>query len=155
LKPLVSLVDETPVVPAELLSFLEALASYYLAPIGEVLRLALPALERERVREMEQQGELLATDPTKQVGGKRSAFAAPTDAIEALGTLRGQAAMILALLRANGDQPVTRLAEKFGGARAAVKKLEELGLVTTSMRERPRDPFFSRAAPRDVPPDLN
>src|SRR4051812_10522830 len=61
MKPIATLVDEAPIVPAELLHFLEELGSYYLAPIGEVLRLALPALERERVRELEAQGDLLAS----------------------------------------------------------------------------------------------
>src|SRR4051794_40934266 len=56
-EPIVSVVDADPVLPVELLSFLQQLGSYYLAPIGEVLRLALPAVERERARELSAQGE--------------------------------------------------------------------------------------------------
>jgi primosomal protein N' (replication factor Y) len=46
LKPLLSIVDREPALPAELLAFLRELADYYLAPIGEVLRLALPTIDR-------------------------------------------------------------------------------------------------------------
>ncbi len=157
-KPLAALVDPDPVLPAELLGFLQDLGSYYLAPIGEVLRLALPAMEREQVRALAAQGELGELGlraSSRQVGGARVAFAKATDAIEAPGTLRGQAATILALLRASGEQPVARLEERFGNARPAVKKLVSLGLVAVEQREKPRDPFFANALARDRPPALN
>src|SRR6185312_798768 len=85
-KPLAALVDPDPVLPPELLGFLQDLGSYYLAPIGEVLRLALPALEREQVRALAAQGELGDLDlraSSRQVGGAKVAFAKATDAIEA------------------------------------------------------------------------
>jgi primosomal protein N' (replication factor Y) len=153
LKPLAALVDAEPVLPAELLSFLVALGDYYFAPIGEVLRLALPALEREQVRELSAQGELGAA--SKQVGGRKVAYARATDALEAPGTLRGQAASLLAVLRASGDLPVARLEDRFGNARAAVKRLAALGLVVVEPREPPRDAFFAEAIARDSPPELN
>jgi primosomal protein N' (replication factor Y) (superfamily II helicase) len=156
LKPIVRVVDAEPVLPAELLVFLKELAAYYFAPIGEVLRLALPAMERESVREMQAQGELVGTlGRVKQVGGKRIAFARATDVIEEPGKLRGQTAAVLSLLRANGEAPVARLEEQFGNARNAVKKLASLGLVVVEDREAPRDAFFALPEPRDAPPELN
>lgn len=155
IKPIHAIVDAEPILPRELLNFLQELSAYYFAPIGEVLRLALPALEREQVKAMSAQGELPAMKRVKQVGGKKIVYARPTDAIEEPGKLRGQAAAILALLRANGEQPVAHLVKQFGGARAAVKKLTDLGLVETEEREAPRDPFFSAAEARDQPPELN
>lgn len=155
IKPIVALFDPEPALPAELLAFLQELGAYYLAPIGEVLRLALPAIEREQVRAIEAQGELLSVNRTKTVGARKIAYALPTDAIEAPGSLRGQAAAILALLRSSGEQQVARIAERFGGGRAAVKKLSELGLVTVEQREPPRDPFFATPEARDEPPALN
>ncbi|WP_437658612.1 replication restart helicase PriA [Sorangium sp. So ce1182] len=158
IKPLAALVDARPALPAELLSFLQELAAYYFAPIGEVLRLALPALEREQVRALKAQGELdgvLDLGRAKQVGGRKVAYARATDAVEEPGTLRGQAAALLALLRANGEQPVARLEERFGNARSALKKLAERDLVALDEREPPRDPFFRLAEARDVPPELN
>ena len=46
IKSISALVDPEPALSEELLRFLRELSSYYFAPIGEVLRLALPALER-------------------------------------------------------------------------------------------------------------
>ncbi|WP_437315170.1 replication restart helicase PriA [Sorangium sp. So ce385] len=158
IKPLAALVDARPALPAELLSFLQELAAYYFAPIGEVLRLALPAIEREQVRALKAQGELdgmLDLGRAKQVGGRKVAYATATDAVEEPGTLRGQAAAVLALLRANGEQPVARLEERYGNARSALKKLAERGLVALDEREPPRDPFFRLPEERDVPPELN
>ncbi|MFT3775059.1 MAG: primosomal protein N' [Minicystis sp.] len=152
LKPISALIDPEPVLPAELLAFLRELGSYYFAPIGEVLRLALPAMEREQVRAI---GELSAGQASRQVGGRKVAYARPTDAIEAPGTLRGQAGAILALLRAGGEQPVARIQERFGNARPAIKKLTALGLCEIVMREPPRDPFFAEAEARDRAPELN
>src|SRR4051794_11180175 len=54
-RPIAAVVDPEPVLPAELLAFLVQLGSYYFAPIGEVLRLALPQLERSQVRALEAQ----------------------------------------------------------------------------------------------------
>ncbi|WP_437568605.1 replication restart helicase PriA [Sorangium sp. So ce542] len=158
IKPLAALVDARPALPAELLSFLQELAAYYFAPIGEVLRLALPAIEREQVRALKAQGELdgmLDLGRAKQVGGRKVAYATATDVVEEPGTLRGQAAAVLALLRANGEQPVARLEERYGNARSALKKLAERGLVALDEREPPRDPFFRLPEERDVPPELN
>jgi primosomal protein N' (replication factor Y) len=158
IKPIEAVVDREPVVPLELLSFLRELAHYYFAPIGEVLRLALPAVEREQVRNLSQQGELGLGDRlagVKQVGGRRVAWAKATDALEAPGTLRGQAAAVLALLRGSGEQPVARLEERFGNARAALKKLASLGLCEIEQREVTRDPYFADRVESDTPPSLN
>jgi primosomal protein N' (replication factor Y) len=155
LKPLVALLDPEPVLPTELLEFLVELGAYYLAPIGEVLRLALPALEREQVRSLRAQGELLLDAGARQVGGRRVAFARATDAIERAGSLRGQQAAVLALLRASGEQPVARLTDQFGNARAAIEKLASLGLVEVELKELPRGPLFAGAEARDSAPELN
>jgi primosomal protein N' (replication factor Y) len=155
LKPISALVDPEPVLPHELLAFLIELAKYYFAPIGEVLRLALPAIERDRVRALRAQADLLSIDPAKQVGGRKVAVARPTDKIEAPGTLRGQAAGVLATLRSEGEATVARLEERFGNARAALKKLEALGLVAIDKREEAKGDFFDEPAARDAPPELN
>ena len=58
LKPILTVVDTVPVVPAELLGLACELASYYLAPIGEVMRLAVPAFVRTRARGLSRVGLL-------------------------------------------------------------------------------------------------
>jgi len=156
LKPITAVLDREPILAKELLSFLCELASYYLAPIGEVLRLALPAMEREHVRALDGQQDLgLALDGVRQVGGRRVAFVRATAALEEPGRLRGQAAAVLAELRANGEQSVARLTKRFGNARAAVKKLESLGLAELEQREEERAGVFDSAEEPDKPPTLN
>jgi len=156
LKPITAVLDREPILEKELLSFLRELSNYYLAPIGEVLRLALPAMEREQVREIGGQQDLgLALDGVRQVGGRRVAFARATAALETPGSLRGQAAAVLAELRANGEQNVARLTSRFGNARSAIKKLEALGLVEVEQREEARAGPFDTVAQPDEPPELN
>jgi primosomal protein N' (replication factor Y) len=157
LKPVRAVVDGRPVVPKELLDFLLEVARYYYAPVGEVLRMALPALERGDVERLEEQGELEgigALNRTKRVGEAREVVVVPTDMVEVPGTLRGQAREILALVRGTGAQSVTRLEERFKNARSASKKLETLGLVRLERRARALAPIFSEPTARDVPPEL-
>jgi primosomal protein N' (replication factor Y) len=155
IKPIRAVVDAEPVLPEELLRFLLELAHYYLAPIGEVLRLALPALEREQVRALSAQAELVGLDAKKQVGKKKHLVARATDAVEAPGALRGQAALVLAALRGEGEIAIARLESRYGNARAALKKLEALGLVALEARAAADKPSFDAPAARDTPPELN
>src|SRR6185369_9360443 len=93
LRPIAGVLDDEPVLPEEVVRFLTELASYYFAPIGEVLRLALPAIERGKARALAAEGALpSALSRTKQVGGRTVQVVRPTSAIEAPGSLRGQAA---------------------------------------------------------------
>lgn len=158
IRDLVAVVDPEPVLPRELLTFLQLLSAYYFAPIGEVLRLALPAVERDRLKALSAQGKLDLGESlgrTKQVGGREITFAAPTDRVEEPGTLRGQAAAILALLRSTGEQSIAQLTKTYGNARTAVKKLESLGLVTTERRRKKVRSIFDTEVARDAAPNLN
>lgn len=149
-KPLLAVVDEgEPALPDDLLAFLRDVASYYLAPIGEVVRLALPPIERDTMRAM--------TEPTlfeqaRGVGARRVQWVRATDATNDA-ALRGQAAMVLAHVRAVGASPIAKLEETLGNARAATKRLVELGLVAIETRDALDDPFFAEPVPRDAPPE--
>jgi primosomal protein N' (replication factor Y) len=165
LRPLSAIVDDEPVLGPELLAFLKELASYYLAPIGEVLRMALPALERTQVR------ALAEVDPTgkslkgRTVGsrtisvvhlvvtgegdcdGQRATLPVPKK-------LRGKALEIFAQLKTSKIATVLELEQQWKGARTAVKRLAELGLVEVRQEEVPAGPFFAMPVKRDVPPAL-
>jgi primosomal protein N' (replication factor Y) len=149
-KPIASVVGDEPAVPADLLAFLRDLSAYYLAPIGEVMRLALPPIERDVARELEAP---TLFGKAKGVGARKvqwvTAVEAPSGPPPKLGT---RAAGLLAHLRGVGASPLARLEEKWPGARAAIKRLHELGLVAVDEREAPADPFFSEPAVRDVQP---
>ena len=152
-KRLLGVVDEDePALPDDLLSFLRDVSAYYLAPIGEVVRLALPPVERGTARELAE--PTLFDRGGRGVGVRRVQWVSPTDASSGdEAKLRGQASQVLAHVRAVGAAPIAKIAETFGNARAAVKRLVELGLVTVEDRDVPDDPFFAEPVPRDVPLD--
>jgi primosomal protein N' (replication factor Y) len=155
LKPILAVVDAEPVVPSELLSFTCELANYYLAPIGEVLRMAVPAVERTRARELQQEG--LSPERRLSAVGRSLAYVvarAEQDA-DAAAQLSGQAKQVWLHLAAERSARLPDLVERWGNARAAVKKLEALGLVVTEQRSEIDGTFFSGPIVPDVPPELN
>jgi primosomal protein N' (replication factor Y) (superfamily II helicase) len=148
-KAIARVVGAQPAVPPDLLAFLCDLAAYYFAPIGEVMRLALPPVERETAREVE--GPTLFGS-TRGVSERRVRWVSATSSVERAGTLRGQPAAVLAHLRAVGAEPMTGLERRWGNARAAVKRLALLGLVSTEERAAaPTDRFFATPAAREAP----
>ncbi len=158
LKSISAIIDAEPVLPVELLRFVRELAAYYFAPIGEVMRLVVPAVERDKLQTLRQQGKLeLSEQPSRarQVGGRLLTYAQATEQLEEPGTVRGQAAALLALLRATGSQPVARLAERYSNARPALKKLADRGLVTLDKLPAERAPLLGDVTERDSPPQLN
>jgi primosomal protein N' (replication factor Y) len=148
-KAIARVVDERPSVPEELLAFLCDLASYYFAPIGEVVRLALPPMERDTARELSEPS--LFPSDARGVGPQRTKWVVATMHVGEIGALRGQAEAILRHVRAVGAEPIASLERRWGNARSAVKKLVELGLASVEEREAPGDPFFAQPAVRDAP----
>src|SRR5690606_27418456 len=117
-------------IPVELLTFLQALAAYYVAPVGEVMRMALPALERSQVSEQETHA-LLGEAKVNTVGrlvqavrltNRGAALCAPS--AEVNGTAdwpRGQAKAVAYTLAEQGELPVSELQALHSNARAAIK----------------------------------
>ena len=147
-KLIARVLDDAPAIPDELLSFLLDLANYYFAPIGEVVRLALPPMDQETARAV---SEPTLFGEARGIGVRRVQWVRATSALEEAGSLRGTAAALLAHLRAVAGEPVARLEQRWSTARAATKKLASLGLVTIESREAPTDPFFTEPSLRDVP----
>jgi primosomal protein N' (replication factor Y) (superfamily II helicase) len=156
-RPIAACVDDEPAIPADLLAFLRDLASYYFAPVGEVVRLALPPVQRDTARELE--SPTLFSE-ARGIQLRRVQWVLPTSRVDGASArpdetapLRGQAAAILAYVRAVGSEPMARLERRWPNARPAVKKLAQLGLVAVEEREAPADPFFAEPAPREGPPE--
>src|SRR5690606_1965168 len=150
LKPIVATVGQEPVLERALLDLLLELARYYLAPVGEVLRLALPSLERSVAEQLER-----AAGKKLEAVGRLVQWACLEPRPVELETLRGQARGVVEHLTAHGDTPVSELGKHFGNARAVVKKLAQRGVVRVERRPEAPDPFFAEPARRDVPPELN
>jgi primosomal protein N' (replication factor Y) len=153
MKPIVAVVDAEPVLPEELLSFLQELARYYVAPIGGAIELSLPAVERTAAELLKATQGKLGKVPAKVVGrwvqfvglaAQRPLAAVP----------RGKAQQVLDAL-GDGDLPVAELEKRVPGARAALKRLAELGFVTLEKREPPADLLLGAPVTPDVPPELN
>ncbi len=151
------LFEQEPLFPEELLRFLERAADYYLAPLGEVLKLAAPALPKEAFRalkesgfvsdEAELKGRRLATQLTWRIHRVPEA-AAPSK----LG-VRQKAA--LALVEERGDMLLTELSQLVPNARSLIKTLTEKGLVRFEDVEVPKDPFFAASIAREEPFQAN
>lgn len=151
LKEILHVVDQDPILPPELLSFTQEVSRYYVAPLGEVMQLALPAVTRDEEREM--------NADAKKAGGRvlserRVQFAVATDTVGDASKIRATASAILAHVRAHGAVPVTRLVESWPNARNVLRTLAKQNLVTLEERALPRDPFFRSGIERDQPPTL-
>jgi primosomal protein N' (replication factor Y) len=155
-KPLLAVLDSEPALPAELLRFLRELADYYLAPIGEVLRLALPTVERSQLQTASSK-QLFDETGLASVGRLiQIAKVVPAAAsAEAASKPRGQALQIMAVLEAAGELPVAELEKRFSNARAAVRRLVEVGSIVLEKRIQQVDPFWTEPAPRDRAKRLN
>ena len=143
-KPLLSVLDGVSL-PDDLVAFLGRVASYYLAPIGDVMKLALPPADKETAKAIE--APTLFSE-AKGIATRQVQWVTATDAAET-----GKPSTLLAFVRAHGSLPLSRLEERFGGARATVKRLEGRGLVTVDARDVERDPFFVESITRNAPHD--
>ncbi len=141
-------IDEEPAVPEDLLAFLLDLAAYYFAPVGEVVRLALPPMDRETAREL---ADPSLFDRARGVGARRVQWVRAVPSLEGQQPLRGRAVDIVTYLQAVGAEPIARLESRWIGARAVVKRLARHGLVAVEERDAPDDPLFAESIARDAP----
>jgi primosomal protein N' (replication factor Y) len=152
MKAIVAVVDAEPVLSEELLSFLQALASYYVAPIGGAIELSLPAVERSAAELLKSTHDGLGDVPAKVVG--RWVTYVSLAAQRPLGSPpRGKAQQLLDAL-AGGDLPAAELEKSVPGSRAALKRLVGLGFVQLEKREPPASLPRALAVAPDVPPEL-
>ncbi|MBN1605234.1 MAG: primosomal protein N' [Polyangiaceae bacterium] len=152
IKPVHGIIDDEPALPEELLAFLLALSRYYLAPVGEVMRLALPAVERS-LAELRGQQTLLEETKVTQVGRllQRARATGDGEAPEQLGE---KTRNVLERLRRDGPALLGELSASYGNARSAVRRLEQLGLAVVERVALDKDPFVALRVERDVPPCL-
>lgn len=160
LKPLLAALDDEPAIPEELLSFLVALAGYYVAPVGEVMRLALPAVERGSAQEATT--KKLLEDAKVGTVGRLIQMVALTEVgqralrgEQEIVWPKGKAKKLAEVLLEEGERPISELDEKLGSVRAIVKRLTELGVVAVEQVQKKRDPFADVAIARDTAKALN
>jgi primosomal protein N' (replication factor Y) (superfamily II helicase) len=153
IKPLLEVLDQDePTLPLELLDFLLELAKYYLAPLGEVMRLALPVLGKDEAERIsERHGKKLRATGRKVKVVHWLAQAEPAT----LPRIGPKARELLEALQTRGHAALSKLEGEFKGARVQVRRFAELGLVLVkdSFEEDP-DPFFEDQIRKDTPPTL-
>lgn len=150
-RSMLHILDEEPSVPPDLLAFSADVAQYYFAPIGEVVRLALPPLESKAARLIDESS--LFGPTSRGVGARAVQWVVPVAHSRSEQGIGPKAAQMLEHLRAVGELPLSRLSEQWSNARSAARRLAALGLVAIELREHAPAPFFSKVEPRDHPPE--
>lgn len=146
-KPIAGLLDESPLFSTELLAFLCEAADYYLHPLGEVLRAASPALRSESVASLRQSGFLdhAGELPGARVKTKTTLLVRRMPGAAEPKRLGVSQRAILALLAARDEMMLDELHEHVKQPRAALRTLEQHGLIQTEVLAVARDPFFAGA----------
>jgi primosomal protein N' (replication factor Y) len=152
LKDIIEVLDTDPLWTANELEFFRWIASYYLYPLGEVLKTALPTGINLQSR------KAVSGTVDTITGGKKikcERFYQPVVRSETERQPGSKAAEILDVIREAGDMHATDLRRRFGQCQSQLKRLIEIGLITMEEREVYRDPFGEEQVERDVPRALN
>jgi primosomal protein N' (replication factor Y) len=152
LKEVIDCLDDEPLWTDNELEFFRWVASYYLHPLGEVLKTALPTGINLQSRKAGNDG---ADSVTGGRSIRREAFYRPNEVAEPARALGGKAAEVLEIIREAEIIAAGELRRRFGNCSAQLKRLSELGLVTREDHEVYRDPFREEIAERDLPKALN
>jgi len=142
LKDIIAVLDDAPLFTPSELAFFRWIASYYLHPLGEVIKTALPAGINLESRRGPTDGDAIDTERIR--GGRTirlERFYRATEGSAEAASVRGTGARILLHLLENGEASRSRLNSLFPNPAAPLKRLLERGLVTVDEREIYRDPF--------------
>jgi primosomal protein N' (replication factor Y) (superfamily II helicase) len=151
LKEILAVLDPEPLMTARDLTFYRWIAEYYLQPLGEVLKTALPAGINISSRTGTIPGD--DTDSEQFKGGRTfrsERFYRPAPGATTTAGLRGIAADILLFLLEHGETARPLISTAFPNGAAPLKRLVERGLALCEEREVYRDPF--REQPREPLP---
>jgi len=157
IRAIAAVLDPQPVFTSELLAFLQEAAEYYMAPLGEVLRSASPALRTESLRALRKSGFLGAADKlTGAAVATKQTLLIERAATSLEGARLGSSqAKAIALLENGKALTLEDLRVVIKNPRAVVRVLEEKGLVTTRMQDLQLDPFFASEIIHEATPTPN
>jgi len=152
IKDVIDVLDDDPLWTDGELEFFRWIASYYLHPLGEVLKTALPSgINLQTRKSVSGEAETIS-------GGRnvlREAYYLPGSGSLPEKALGAKAVEVLGLIRTEGEIPAAELRRRFGQCTPQLKRLTELGLVRREEREQFRDPFREEQVDRDTPRQLN
>jgi len=157
-KEILEILDNAPLFTPLDIEFYRWIAGYYMHPLGEVIRTALPAgltVMGRRRTSVAADGSILAEEVlSKGTSCKAERHYLPTGQ-EPAPSLKGKSREILEFIRAAGEPSALQLRSRFGACTVNLHRLVALGLVRAEQREVYRDPFQREAAGRDNPHELN
>ncbi len=138
LKAVEALLDEAPLLDAELLRLLRWVADYYHHPLGQVIRNALPAgaLNLKNSPGVVTESWYCRINPERVPPGRRQQ-------------------QILTWIADQGGAPASRIRSRFPAPTPVLKRLVELGCLEQQDTECLRDPFMDTPVPVDVQVSLN
>jgi len=158
IKELIELLDREPLFSDQQTSFYQWVASYYLHPLGEVIKTALPAGLTVMGRSKSvtaADGSIVSEEILSKSTRYREEKYFTATGREAPLSLKGRAAEILTVLKNSTGLSAAEIKAVFGDSQPQLKRLEELGLVTAMKREVYRDPFNEHAVKSDSTRILN
>jgi primosomal protein N' (replication factor Y) len=158
MKEIIELLDREPLFTPADIDLYRWIAAYYLHPLGEVIRTALPAgltVMGRRHRGVAPDGSIVAEEVvTRGVRCKEERHYLPCGQ-EPPASLKGKSRELLEFITATGVVSATGLRLRFGACSANLQRLADLGLVRAETREVYRDPFHRELFERDTPHELN
>ena len=137
IKSVLDIPDATPAVSAPMLSLCRWMSEYYIAPLGIVIRTALPAL-------LTGPNTPRPTRKTHRVVSVRADIPTLLQRDKAFQRAPQQRAMFELLESLGGQSTVEHLLEQLGCSPSVLKGLEQRALITIAAEEIDRDPFASR-----------
>ena len=157
LKEVLEVLDEEPLFTAAELEFYRWIAGYYLHPLGEVIKMALPAginlVSRYRCEKGEDGTPVLREflSGGKCIRTERIYSAVP----ECEARPRGKGVEILEYLGEMGECSAADLRKRFGNCTPQLHRLVQLGAARFKEREGYRDPFRAESYEHDGALPLN
>ena len=158
LKEVRAVLDREPLFTGRDLEFYRWIAAYYLHPLGEVIRTALPAgltMTGKDKTVVAADGSVLREEVLSTVTRCKEERHYSATGKEPPLSLKGRAVELLACISSTPESSASTLRSRFGACTPQLHRLEELGLVTAVNREVYRDPFRKEAVERDTPCELN
>ncbi|BBA68678.1 primosomal protein N' [Geobacter sulfurreducens] len=152
LRDVLEFLDDGPLFTPDELALYRWASSYYLHPLGEVIKAALPAginVQSRRGRGLEGD-ELTGGRSVKTERVYRAVAGVPETAPPP-----GKASVLLAHLTERGQESAPELRRLFGECSVQLRRLRELGFVEMAEREIYRDPFRTETFGHDCPLVLN
>lgn len=151
LKEIRSLLDDEPLWTERELELYRWIGSYYLHPLGQVLKTVLPTGINPVVHTTPDGSGSVVTAGKKK---RMEMFYQPVEQPGEMPRLGHKAREVLELIRVTGETGASELRRRFGACSSQVSRLCQHGLVTVAEREVFRDPFADCSCQPDTPRTL-